>query len=95
MHISLTSELESFVKAKVETGMYNNASEVVRDALRFMLMNEELVDTMKLDFLRTKLDDSVAQLERGEGRTKSVSDVIAAHKRSRGSTVVSSGQADD
>ena len=48
MHISLTSELETFVKAKVETGMYNNASEVVRDALRFMLMNEELVDAMKL-----------------------------------------------
>jgi antitoxin ParD1/3/4 len=36
MHISLTPELESHVKAKVETGLYNNASEVIREALRFM-----------------------------------------------------------
>jgi antitoxin ParD1/3/4 len=36
MHISLTSELESRIKSKVESGLYNNASEVVREALRFM-----------------------------------------------------------
>jgi len=36
MHISLTSELESRIKLKVESGLYNNASEVVREALRFM-----------------------------------------------------------
>ena len=36
MHISLTAELESRVKAKVESGLYNNASEVIREALRFM-----------------------------------------------------------
>ena len=34
MHVSLTPELESRVKAKVESGLYNNASEVIRDALR-------------------------------------------------------------
>jgi antitoxin ParD1/3/4 len=30
MHISLTPELEARVKAKVESGLYNNASEVIR-----------------------------------------------------------------
>ena len=30
MHVSLTNELESRVKAKVESGLYNNASEVIR-----------------------------------------------------------------
>jgi Arc/MetJ-type ribon-helix-helix transcriptional regulator len=36
MHISLTPELETKIKSKVESGMYNNASEVIREALRFM-----------------------------------------------------------
>lgn len=36
MHISLTPRLEEFVKAKVASGFYNNASEVIREALRFM-----------------------------------------------------------
>mgnify|MGYP001166128884 CR=1 FL=1 len=34
MHISLTPELESRIKAKVETGLYNNASEVIREQLK-------------------------------------------------------------
>ncbi len=34
MNVSLTDELESVVAEKVKSGLYNNASEVVRDALR-------------------------------------------------------------
>ena len=37
----LTSELESAVKAKVASGMYNNASEVIREALRKSLIQEQ------------------------------------------------------
>ena len=40
MHISLTPELEQAVKAKVASGYYNNASEVVREALRQSLHSE-------------------------------------------------------
>lgn len=36
MHISLTENLKMMVKSKVESGLYNNASEVVRQALRIM-----------------------------------------------------------
>jgi antitoxin ParD1/3/4 len=36
MNISLTPKLEDFVKAKVKSGDYNNASEVIREALRVM-----------------------------------------------------------
>ena len=43
MHISLTPELEARIKSKVESGLYNNASEVIREALRFMETNEELI----------------------------------------------------
>lgn len=34
MNVSLTNELETIIAQKVKTGLYNNASEVVRDALR-------------------------------------------------------------
>jgi antitoxin ParD1/3/4 len=34
MNVSLTAELEMLIEEKVKSGLYNNASEVVRDALR-------------------------------------------------------------
>jgi putative addiction module CopG family antidote len=34
MNVSLTNELEKVVEEKVRSGFYNDASEVVRDALR-------------------------------------------------------------
>lgn len=37
MNVSLTPELEQFVRRKVESGLYGNASEVVRDALRLLV----------------------------------------------------------
>jgi antitoxin ParD1/3/4 len=40
MNISLTPKLESFVRAKVKTGDYNNASEVIREALRVLQERE-------------------------------------------------------
>lgn len=36
MNVSLTPELEKFVSTKVESGRYNSASEVVREALRLL-----------------------------------------------------------
>jgi len=36
MNVNLTPQLEQLVKQKVDTGLYNNASEVVREALRLM-----------------------------------------------------------
>jgi len=54
MHVSLTPELEELVKAKVETGMYNSASEVIREALRIWQDQQEY--KKKLEILRTKLE---------------------------------------
>lgn len=67
MHISLTEELEARVKAKVESGLYNNASEVIREALRFMYTHEDWIQELKVAQLRAQLKDGLDQLDRGEG----------------------------
>ncbi|MFD2263229.1 type II toxin-antitoxin system ParD family antitoxin [Lacibacterium aquatile] len=51
MHVSLTPKLEEMVREKVESGLYNNASEVIRDALRLMATQDELYQ-LKLERLR-------------------------------------------
>lgn len=41
MNVSLTDELERFVDDKVESGLYNNASEVIRESLRLLKEHDE------------------------------------------------------
>lgn len=67
MHVSLTPELEARIKAKVESGLCNNASEVIREALRFMVAHEEWVQEVKIALLRKQIQVGVDQLENGEG----------------------------
>ncbi len=83
MHISLTPRLEAFVKAKVATGFYNNASEVIREALRFMETHEEWIYQMKLDRLRQEVAKGAEQAERGEFVGQTVSEVIDELKQER------------
>lgn len=67
MHISLTPELESRIKSKVESGLYNNASEVIREALRFMDTHEDWIHQVKLALLRDQLKIGTDQLDSAEG----------------------------
>ena len=67
MHISLTPELEDRVKFKVESGLYNNASEVIREALRFLDTHEDWIYEIKLARLREQLKSGIDELDRGEG----------------------------
>jgi antitoxin ParD1/3/4 len=41
MQVTLTKELENFVKARVRSGRYTDASEVVREALRALELRED------------------------------------------------------
>ncbi len=58
MHVSLTPELEKSVKAKVNSGLYNNASEVIREALR-----ESLKRDQENEWLKREAAIGFAQLE--------------------------------
>lgn len=55
MHVSLTPTLEDLVRRKVESGLYNNASEVVREALRLMAEQDQVYQ-LKLERLRAALE---------------------------------------
>ncbi|MGV8853750.1 MAG: type II toxin-antitoxin system ParD family antitoxin [Devosia sp.] len=65
MHISLTEKLEDYVKDRVQSGLYNNASEVVREALRLKIAADES-DAVKLQRLRDAIEPAWQQAERGE-----------------------------
>ncbi len=54
MNVSLTPELEQLIRRKVESGLYNSASEVVRDALR-LLDDRDRFREMKIDELRKEI----------------------------------------
>jgi antitoxin ParD1/3/4 len=64
MHISLTPKLEELVREKVESGLYNNASEVVREALRLMQEHDE-IRRLKLERLRDELAKGEADIAAG------------------------------
>lgn len=55
MNVSLTPELEHIVQEKIASGLYNNASEVMREALRLMLKKDELGD-LHDDWLRAEIE---------------------------------------
>ncbi len=56
MHISLTPELENMVKERVQSGLYNNGSEVIRAALRNFFHVSDEADYMK-HVIAPRLDD--------------------------------------
>ncbi len=66
MNVSLTAELESYVQAKVESGLYASASEVVREALRLLEQKEREREAALKEF-QAELDRRLASLDRGEG----------------------------
>jgi len=65
MNVSLTPELEQLIEERVNTGLYNSASEVVREALR-LLMERDQIKQMKLDELRRQIQVGIDASNRGE-----------------------------
>ena len=62
MHVNLSPEMEGFIKSKVASGFYGNATEVIRDAVRRMQAEDSRVAAWQAAI---KVGDD--QLRRGEG----------------------------
>jgi antitoxin ParD1/3/4 len=65
MNVSLTPELDRFVADKVESGRYNSASEVVREALR-LLEEHDRARNAQIAAFNQELGARLASLDRGE-----------------------------
>lgn len=73
---TLGDHYEKFVKALVESGRYNSASEVLRDGLRLMEEREQL-QQLRLDRLRAE----IAKGTEGPFRPLDMNEIIAKAKR--------------
>lgn len=67
MNVSLTPKLDELVQAKVASGLYNSASEVIREALRLLDERDRLREA-RIGELRAELAVGFEQLERGQSR---------------------------
>ncbi len=65
MNFSLTPSLEQFVRDRARSGDYNNASEVVREALRLLKRLDE-ARGLRLERLRAAVREGEGALARGE-----------------------------
>lgn len=61
MNVSLTPELEKYIRHKVASGLYGNASEVIREALR-VLLERERTSARMLSKVPPKKDEVLARL---------------------------------
>ena len=58
MNISLTPHLEEMIRAKIASGSYNSASEVVREALR-LLEEEDQLRSLKMQRLQEDIREGL------------------------------------
>ena len=74
MNVSLTPQLESFVRQKVESGLYRSASEVVREALRLLGERDRQLHALRQDIGDGLASGSSAPLDidaiKAEGRSR-------------------------
>jgi len=66
MNVSLTPELEHWVDERVRSGRYASASEVIREALR-LLEVEEAAKQRRIDGVSRKIERGLEQLKDGKG----------------------------
>jgi antitoxin ParD1/3/4 len=62
MHVNFSPEMEGFIKNKVSSGFYGNATEVIRDAIRRMQAEESRIAAWQ-----AAIKEGDIQLARGEG----------------------------
>lgn len=66
MNVTLSGKVEQFVLEEVTRGHYETAQEVVREGLR-LLHERSLLEKQRRVRLNERIEEGLAQLDRGEG----------------------------
>ncbi|MDX2506046.1 MAG: type II toxin-antitoxin system ParD family antitoxin [Gammaproteobacteria bacterium] len=80
MNVSLTPQLEDFVKQKVSTGMYSSVSEVIREALR-LLEEKEALKAINLQALREDIQKGIDSLDNGRSKPLDIESIKARGRK--------------
>jgi len=68
MNVNLGKTLDLFIAELIEGGLYQSQSEVVREGLR-LLKEKEDIRKLRLQQLKSDIDDGLSQLNTGEFET--------------------------
>jgi antitoxin ParD1/3/4 len=82
VNVSLTPELEEFVVQKVQSGLYQTASEVVRDGLRLLRERDEF-HPQRLEELRRDIAAGIEEIEQGKTAPLKPQETLARVRKRR------------
>lgn len=77
MNVSLSSTFESYIQKKLDEGTYNNASEIIREALRLKMQQDEIYQ-IRLKSLRGSI---IQGEESGDATPFDMQDIIQDAKK--------------
>ena len=87
MNVSLTPELEEFVRRQLASGLYASASEVIREGLRLLSEREMLKETrleeLRREIARGPAEAHAGKLKDGEEALKEVARAVRKRSRKR------------
>lgn len=89
-NVVLTDHQAALVEQLVESGRYQNASEVLREGLR-LVEKREAEDAIRLEGLRSAVAMGVEDIEAGRFKTFDSSDALRKHVKSLTAKVISEG----
>ncbi len=80
MNVNLSPTFETYIRKQLDDGIYNNASEVIREALRLKMQQDEMYQT-KLEALRSAIIEGE---QSGEAVPFDMRDIINEAKQDAG-----------
>ena len=80
MNVSLSATFEAYIQKQLDEGTYNNASEVIREALRLKMQQDEIYQT-RLESLRAAITHGE---ESGDAAPFDIQDIIRDAKKDAG-----------
>jgi len=68
IHVSLPEEMENLVHKEVKSGMYNSASEVVREALRIFFQKKDMLTQEQVSWIKAEIGQRIDEVKSGKAK---------------------------